>query len=42
MAAGRLERGKPMPFGPFIAAAGWVALLGGPAILDAYLGLLAG
>jgi leader peptidase (prepilin peptidase)/N-methyltransferase len=26
----------PMPFGPFLAAAGWVALLWGPALVDGY------
>ncbi len=34
--AGR-ERGKPMPFGPFIAIAGWVSLLWGGKINEAYL-----
>ena len=33
------ERGKPIPFGPFLAIAGWIALLFGPAILRFYLGL---
>jgi len=28
MVSGRLARGQPMPFGPFIAVAGWLALLG--------------
>lgn len=37
MAAGKLERGKPMPFGPFIAAAGWIALLWGEQLLAGYL-----
>lgn len=37
MATGRLERGKPMPFGPFIAAAGWIALLWGESLVAAYL-----
>jgi leader peptidase (prepilin peptidase)/N-methyltransferase len=26
MATGRMARGQPMPFGPFIASAGWIAL----------------
>ncbi|WKE66104.1 A24 family peptidase [Gallaecimonas kandeliae] len=30
----------PMPFGPFLAAAGWVALIWGQAINDWYLGML--
>lgn len=29
-----------MPFGPFLAAAGWVALMWGPAINRWYLGYL--
>lgn len=36
MASGKLQRDKPMPFGPFIAAAGWIALIWGQAILEAY------
>lgn len=40
MATGRLARGKPMPFGPFIAAAGWLALIAGHELVAAYLGLL--
>lgn len=45
MASGALRRDQPMPFGPFIAAAGWIALLWGDAIWHAYLafsGLQAG
>jgi len=34
--AGR-ERGKPMPFGPFLAAAGWIAMLWGGDIVQAYI-----
>ncbi len=30
MAAGRLRRGHPLPFGPFLAGAGWAVLLAGP------------
>lgn len=30
-------QGEPMPFGPFIAAAGWIALLWGDVIINAYL-----
>ncbi len=33
----RHERGKPIPFGPYLAIAGWIALLWGPAINHAYL-----
>jgi leader peptidase (prepilin peptidase)/N-methyltransferase len=36
MAAGRLKKDKPMAFGPFIAAAGWIALIWGQDILDYY------
>jgi leader peptidase (prepilin peptidase)/N-methyltransferase len=31
------DRGVPMPFGPFLAAAGWIALLWGETINRAYL-----
>ena len=37
----RAQRGNPIPFGPFLAAAGWVTMLWGPQMLDRYLGLLA-
>jgi leader peptidase (prepilin peptidase)/N-methyltransferase len=33
------EREIPMPFGPFIAAAGWVWFVAGPHLLDGYLHL---
>jgi len=35
----RQQRGHPMPFGPFLAAAGWVAMLWGPQLVARYLGL---
>ncbi|MGH8369661.1 MAG: prepilin peptidase [Gammaproteobacteria bacterium] len=35
----RLRQGVPIPFGPFLAAAGWIALLWGHRLTDAYLGL---
>jgi leader peptidase (prepilin peptidase)/N-methyltransferase len=35
----RHRRGAPMPFGPFLAAAGWLALMWGPQIVTRYLGL---
>jgi leader peptidase (prepilin peptidase)/N-methyltransferase len=38
MGTGRLKRDKPMPFGPFIAAAGWIALLWGSDIIELYGG----
>ena len=31
------ERGRPMPFGPFLAMAGWIAMMWGPEIVDGYL-----
>lgn len=31
------HRDKPIPFGPYLAAAGWIAMLWGQDILDAYL-----
>jgi leader peptidase (prepilin peptidase)/N-methyltransferase len=37
MALKRHHKGKPMPFGPFIAAAGWIAVLWGPEITHYYL-----
>jgi leader peptidase (prepilin peptidase)/N-methyltransferase len=33
----RHERSVPIPFGPYLAAAGWIAMLYGPQIMDAYL-----
>jgi leader peptidase (prepilin peptidase)/N-methyltransferase len=32
-------RGVPLPFGPFLAAAGWLAMMWGPEWVTAYLGL---
>ena len=37
----RHGRGVPIPFGPYLAGAGWIALLWGPQIVDRYL-LVAG
>jgi leader peptidase (prepilin peptidase)/N-methyltransferase len=37
--ARRHQRGAPIPFGPFLAAAGWVAMMWGPQIVREYLGL---
>ena len=37
MAASRLGRGVPIPFGPYLAGAAWIALLWGPDIVDQYL-----
>ena len=33
----RQDRNVPIPFGPYLAAAGWIAMLYGPQILDTYL-----
>ncbi len=35
----RHGRDVPIPFGPYLAAAGWIALMWGPQILDRYLHL---
>jgi leader peptidase (prepilin peptidase) / N-methyltransferase len=37
IATRRHERGVPMPFGPFIAAAGWVWFIAGPWLQHAYM-----
>ncbi len=37
IAAGRRRREVPIPFGPFLAGAGWIALLWGEALTAAYL-----
>ncbi|MDN5862114.1 MAG: A24 family peptidase [Salinisphaera sp.] len=37
MLSGRLQRGQPMPFGPFLALGGWLALVAGDTITRAYL-----
>jgi leader peptidase (prepilin peptidase)/N-methyltransferase len=33
----RHDRSVPIPFGPYLAAAGWIAMLCGPQIIEAYL-----
>lgn len=33
----RQDRSVPIPFGPYLAAAGWIAMLYGPQIIDGYL-----
>ena len=38
VARGR-DRNVPIPFGPFLAAAGWIALMWGPQIVSGYLGM---
>jgi len=35
--AGRHDRDAPLPFGPYLAAAGWISLIWGQQINDAYL-----
>ena len=40
--ARRAGRSEPLPFGPYLAAAGWVALLFGDALTRAYLGQFGG
>ena len=42
IALGYRERTSPMPFGPFLALAGWLCLLFGDAMTRSYLGWLAG
>ncbi|HLQ86573.1 MAG TPA: A24 family peptidase [Salinisphaeraceae bacterium] len=39
IASGRLRRGSTMPFGPFLAAAGWLTLVAGDTIMHAYFSL---
>ena len=34
------DREVPIPFGPYLAAAGWIAMLYGPEIVDKYLRLM--
>jgi leader peptidase (prepilin peptidase)/N-methyltransferase len=33
------DRNVPIPFGPYLAAAGWIALMWGPQIVGGYLSL---
>jgi leader peptidase (prepilin peptidase)/N-methyltransferase len=35
------SRSTPIPFGPFLAAAGWLVLMFGPEVVTAYLGMFA-
>ncbi len=39
IATHRQQRGHPIPFGPFLAAAGWIAMMWGPEMVTRYLGL---
>ena len=36
----RHDRNVPIPFGPYLAAAGWIAMMWGQEIVDAYLGTM--
>jgi leader peptidase (prepilin peptidase)/N-methyltransferase len=38
MAAKKRGRDVPIPFGPYLAAAGWISLLWGDVILSRYMG----
>ena len=38
VARGR-DRSMPIPFGPYLAAAGWIALIWGPQIVSGYLSI---
>ena len=40
MFLGRHERNRPLPFGPYLVAAGWVSLFWGPSLMQAYLKVL--
>ncbi|MCK0538831.1 prepilin peptidase [Alcanivorax quisquiliarum] len=40
LATGAVQRGQGIPFGPYLAGAGLIALLWGNQIVDAYLGLM--
>ena len=37
MLGGKRSRQTPIPFGPYLAAAGWIAMLWGDGIVQAYL-----
>jgi leader peptidase (prepilin peptidase)/N-methyltransferase len=39
IAARRHGRGVPIPFGPYLAGAAWIAMLWGPEIVESYLGV---
>lgn len=39
MVLGKSTRGQPIPFGPFLAMAGWIAMLWGPSINAWYLNI---
>jgi leader peptidase (prepilin peptidase)/N-methyltransferase len=33
------DRSIPIPFGPYLAMAGWIALMWGNQLIDAYMGI---
>jgi leader peptidase (prepilin peptidase)/N-methyltransferase len=37
----RLQRETPIPFGPYLAAAGWIAMMWGQPMMNAYLRTMA-
>jgi len=37
----RQQRSSPIPFGPYLATAGWLSLMWGPEMVSRYLGLMA-
>ncbi|MFT4650135.1 MAG: leader peptidase (prepilin peptidase)/N-methyltransferase [Polaribacter sp.] len=37
---GKTERSTQIPFGPYLAGAGWISFLWGPVLLSTYLGIL--
>ena len=37
IASKRQDRSVPIPFGPYLAAAGWIAMMYGPQIIKGYL-----
>jgi leader peptidase (prepilin peptidase)/N-methyltransferase len=41
LAVRKQDRSTPIPFGPFLAAAGWLMLMWGPEVVGGYLGLFA-
>ena len=40
LATGALGRDQGIPFGPYLAAAGWIAMLWGPQLVEGYFGLM--
>jgi leader peptidase (prepilin peptidase)/N-methyltransferase len=42
LALKKQDRGTPIAFGPFLAAAGWLMLMFGQELVNRYLGLFGG